>query len=583
MAIRLFGLALIVATAVFRVSAQPDAGTMPGVVWSDALDGATASPDGKLIAFVDWNVGDVSVRDVATGVHRRLGDSSSSGFPEPYFAFSPKSDALVFPFGNDGAGSPFAYELRRIDLATGVHDVLASFPPDVSLIVPLAWHGDAGLLFNTIAADASSALMLLDPLTKSTRVLQRRRAGDRHAWQASFTGDGKSVVVLANDAIEWINVSDGISRPLGVPAEILFGWSADERALLFHGSRNGVVGNWSIAVSQGRISGRPVLLQRTAPGVRSAGRSVRGMHYLEPAQLPSLYQATFDPLTGALRSGPQPILPTPGFAPGHPVWSKDGSRLAFARAISNRNENRIFVAEGASGPPREIGGVDLRVTGLDWSANGRFLVVGGRAMSRDTSWIGRINVSTGAIEKFATGAPASAAAAGVGDQIVFTRTALAGSGDVHVMHVSGPGTSSRVLATYPLGELPRSLSVSPDGSAVAVLKPIPNRRTGVVLLPIDGGAPRIVLELQRPDFVELNQGSICWTADGRHLFVLARRAGKRELLKVAIATGEITLLPVVPKDGGRNHIAVHPDRGQIVYVDGVFRDEMKILPEPRAR
>jgi hypothetical protein len=39
-------------------------------------------------------------------------------------------------------------------------------------------------------------------------------------------------------------------------------------------------------------------------------------------------------------------------------------------AVSNRNENRIVIADGARGELREIARTDLRVTGLDWSADG---------------------------------------------------------------------------------------------------------------------------------------------------------------------------------------------------------------------
>jgi hypothetical protein len=567
--------AIFVLMALSGAGAQPAPEPAVRTVWPDAQDGAMISPDGKLIAFVDWNFSEVAVRDVASATERRFPDKTSVGFPEPYFVFSPKGDALVFPFGNNRAGDPFAYELRSIDLASGAHQVLAVFPADLALVVPLAWHASAGLLFNKIAADGSSEVLILNPANKNVRIVQRRSADAGRVWQAEFAHDGGGAVILANDSLSWLDLAEGTTRPLGVDAQVLLG--ADERALLFHAVRGGVTGNWSVGISQGEPVGTPALRQRTAPGVRWAGRSAAGVHYLERVETPGLFVANVDVAAARLVSTPQRVLPMPGFMPNHPAWSRDGSRLAFAVAIANRNENRIFVAEGLRGGARQVAQTDLRVTGLDWSADGKFIIVGGRAWTRDASWVGRINVSTGAIEKLVTGAPANAVAAGVREEVVFSRAALAGSRDVHVLHVRGPGETPRVLATYTINDLPRSMSASPDGKWIAILKAAPETRaTALIVLPIAGGEPRTVLQLQRPDAIELNQGSVPWTSDGRVL-VLLRRQGKRQLVAVQVDSGAITALAFAPQEGGRRHFALHKDGRQLVYVDGAGRDELKVM------
>ena len=578
MAIRLAGLALVALIALPHGQAPSGPEPVARTVWAAAQDGAMVSPDGTLVAFVDWNVSQVAVRDIATAAERHLPDTGSSGFPEPYFVFSPDSDKLLFPFGNNRDAAPFRYELRVIDLASGTHEVLAAFPADVALVAPLAWHAGAGILFNKVDADGSSELLMLNPADNHVRLLQRRRLDDGVAWQAAFTRDGSGLAVLANDALSWIDVAGGTAYPLDVSAKILLGWTAGDTALLFHDVRENVTGNWSVAMSKGRAAGEPVLVQRTAAGVRWAGGSADGVHYLEPAETPRLFHATIDLQAGRVVSAPESIFSAPAHIPGNPVWSRDGRHFAFSLAPANRNTNRIFVAEGIRGTPREIAQVDMRVVGLDWSADGTFLVVGGRAMTRDGSWIGRINVATGAIEKLATGAPANAVAAGAGDEVVFSRGALAGTRNVHVMHLGGAGATPRALATYTIDDLPRSLSVSPDGQRVAILKSIPERKaSALLLLPTAGGEPRTVLELQRPDGFELNQGSVPWTPDGRGVLVLMRRQGQRQLAAVRLDSGEVTALPFAPQAGGRRHLALHPDGRQLIYVDGAGRDELKVM------
>ena len=585
MATRLAALSCLVLVALSRGFAQPASDTAVRTVWADAGDGAMMSPDGTLTAFVDWNVSQVAVRDVATGGVRQLPDTTSSGFPEPYFTFSPDSRRLVYPFGNDRDGDPFRYELRSIDLGNGTHQVLAVFSADVALIVPLAWHVKAGILFSKVAADGSSELLMLDPQTKNVRVLQRRARNAGLAWQGLFTRDGSAAVMLANDTLSWVDIAAGSTRALNIDAHVMLGWTADERAVLFHAVRGNVSGNWSIAMSNGKPVGSPRLMQRTAPGVRWAGgRSKDGVHYIEPAATPRLFVATVDVSAGRLVSDPEPILPMPGYIAGHPAWSRDGSRLAFTVTIPNRNEARLFVVQGLRGVAKEVAQLDLRVTGLDWSADGRFVIVGGRAMTRDASWVGRVNASTGAIEKLATGVPTNAVAAGAGDEVVFSRAALAGSRDVHVMRVRGPGATPQILATYTTNDLPRSISVSPDGRSVALLKAIPSSRaSALILLPTAGGEARTVLQLQRPDAFELNQGTVPWTSDGRSVLVMMRRQGRRQLAAVRVDSGEISLLPFTPQGAGRPHFALHPDGRQIVYADEAGRDDLKVMLDPKSR
>lgn len=582
MATRLPSEAILVLIALSAACAQPAPEPAVRTVWPNAQDGAMISPDGRLTAYIDWNVSVVAVRDIAAGTERQLPDASSIGFPEPFFVFSPNSDRLVYPFGNNRGGNPFRYELRSIDLASGVHTVLAAFPADVAFVAPLAWHDSSGIVFTTVAADGSSELLILDPVTKSPRALQRRAFEAGLVWQALFTRDGNGLVVLAKDALAWIDVAAGTERSLGLNAQVLLGWSTDERALFFHAVRGAETGNWSVALSQGVPVAEPLLLQRTSPGVRWAGRGPDGVYFLEPVQTPGLFLAEIDLAAARLISAPQPILPAPGDVAGNPAWSRDGSRLAYTLGVPNRTESRVFVADGLRGVAREIAAVDLRVTGLDWSADGRFIIVGGRALTRDRAWIGRIDVATGSIEKLVMGAPASAVAAGVGEDVFFTQAALAGSRSVHVKHVRGPGAVPRVLATYTIDDLPRSMSVAPDGKWVAILKAMPETRaSALILLPTAGGEPRTVLQLQRPDALELNQGSVPWMADGGRVVLLLRREGRRHLAVVRIDSGEITALPLSPQEGGRRYLALHPDGRRLVYVDGAGRDALKVMLEAR--
>jgi hypothetical protein len=554
-------------------------------LWSAAGDGATVSPDGNLVAFIDWNSGDVAVRDVVTGATTRLTDTGmfaeSVGFPEPYLVFSPNGDRVVFSFGNTKDGEPFRYELRLAGIDVPVQEVLAVYPPEVELVAPLDWVAGFGILFTTVAADGSSDLLFMDPGSREVRVVEERPAGSGIINRALFTPDRRGVVYLADGTIQQVSMNGGTAQALGIDAEALLGWSIDGQHLLFHGTRGGVVGNWAVVVHDDRSIGDPVLEQITATGVLAAGQSVDGIAYLEPVAVPGLFVVTLDVTSGQVVHGPAAIeIPIAG-VPGNPSWSRDGTRLAITLRTPNHTTHRVMVVEGLGGPLREVARVDMRVMGLDWSADGRFLIIGGRAETRPSSWVGRIDVSTGMIERLAQ-VPVNAVAAGAESEVAYVRAAPAGERTVRVKLLPEPGVTPRVLTTYIAAELPRSMSVSPDGKWVALVKAVDEGRASVLqLLPAAGGPERTLLRLERPDALELNVGGLPWTAEGDRVVVALRRQGQRQLGVVHVDSGELMMVPFSPERGGRWQPTLRAGGGEFVYIDGAVMNDLKLMTDTR--
>jgi hypothetical protein len=550
-------------------------------VWAAAEDGATISPDGRSVAFVDWSSGDVAVRDLALGTTTRPTEggmfSGSSGFPEPYIVFSPAGDCLVYPFGDTGAAAPFRYELRLVGIDGAGARVLAVYPPEVELVAPLDWHVDVGILLIVVGADASSELVVMDPEGGTPRVLERSSAESGVPRRALFTPDGRAVVYVANGVTRWLPSTGGASHELRLEADELLGFDADGRRLLFHGSRGDVAGNWSVVIEDGRALGEPALQEPTARGVVAAGRSPGRIAYLEPAALPGLFVVGLDVDLGRVVDEPRGVAAEEGFAAGNPSWSPDGTRLAFTLRSPNASVHRVMVSDGLGGPSRELARIDLRVMGLDWSDDGRYLVVGGRAHTRGSAWLGRIEVASGAVERLAF-APINAVAAGAGEEVVYVQAAPAGDRTVRVLLLPAPGQSPRLLASFTAAELPRSISVSPDGRWVALVKPVDGgAASALLLLPSDGsGEPRTLLRLERPDGLEVNLGTLPWTPDAKRVLVVLRRGGQRGLALVDVESGEVLEIPFAPAQGGRRQPALHPDGQRLVYVDGEERQELKV-------
>lgn len=550
-------------------------------ILASAQDGTKVSPDGVHIAFIDWNTSQVAIRDLASGTVRALTDKGlfalGVGFPEPDLVFSPTGDRVVFPFGNGEAADPFRYELRMTDLAGENQRVLATFDPAVAYVAPLDWNTNAGILWTRVAPDTSSDLLVMQPDGTGVRVLDRRVAGSGTIHQALFTPDSRAVVYLAGQRVYRLSLAGGSSVPLSFEANALLGWGARDGALIINSTRDNVIGNWIVPLRANGSPEEPKLIHETADGVVSAGRSSEGLYYVEPAEAPGLFVAEVDLAGGLLVSPPKRVINPSPLAAENPAWSRDGRRLAFTVHALNRTLHRVMGVEGLDAAPKEIARVDMRVMSLDWSADGQSLLIGGRTETRDTAWIGRIDVSTGVVDRIASAVPISVLSAGIRDEVAYVRAAPAGERTVRLTILPAKGESPRVVYTSVAERLPRSMSVSPDGQWIALIQTGEQRTTDLLLVPAAGGAPRTLLRIERPDMLEGNAGRIPWTTDGRKVLVMLRSQQRRQLATVTVASGELTTVPFSPQQSGRRQLALHPDGRTLVYADGVGRSELKLL------
>lgn len=570
---------LAAARATAPAAAQP-AAVEP--IWRTAEDGASISPDGRSVAFIDWETGDVSIHVVARDSSWRLTNNdawaSNNGWAESPLIFAPAGDRIAHVFSNPRGGDPYRFELRVVSLRDAVQHVLDSLPADAPGLAPLDWHPRTGILYAVTWADLSSELRLVDPAGGVPRTIIRRRAGTGVPWSGLITPDGRHIIYIAGGRLFGAALDGSSEWESGLAAEALLGWHQAGRGLVFHANREGVTGNWLIPFSGEGVGRDAVLLQATNAGVVPGGAANGVVHYVEPVESPRLHVAS-DSIEDKRAAGPVALTSVSDGAAGNPTWSVDGARLAYTLRVPNRPVHRVMVAAADGTMPREI----LRtadhnlVTGLAWSADGASLVLAGRGQSRGSAWIGRIDPSIGSVRKLVM-TPTLAVSTGPAGSIAYVQAAAAGDTTVDVVFLDSDGARPRVLATFLVREYPRSISVSPDGKWVAVIRPVANRSASILqLLPVRGGESRIVARLERPDAFDLNLGAIPWNADGTEVIVLARTGGLARFHSVRVASGAITPLSFGPRRATRTHPALHPDGRRIVYVDGALRAELKAL------
>jgi len=555
-------------------------------IWERAGYGATISPDGQAVAFVAWNRGgDLLAYHPSTDSVRSLvetGDWSATddqGFADEPIVFSPEGDRLAYPF----LGMGFRYQLRTVAMGDGAGAALDTLPRETNL-APLAWHAEAGIAYTARRPDESWELKIVDPAIGKPRVVAAGDVPMPAPANAVFTPDGRSLLYLAEDTLYRVPVGGG--GPVGQPltADVLLGWDHDGRTLLYNGTRDGVTANWSVAIENGRPYGQPELAHRTAKGVLPGGWTPEGVYYREPAESPRLYTSHVGAVEADVMADALAITDGADGLPRWPTWSPDGSRIAYSLQTPNRNDYRIMVADVTDGVSREVARIGFtHFKGLQWTADGRALIVAGRA---SPAWLGRIDVETGRIERLVDH-PTLAVATGPGDMVAYVRPYVFIDDIMHmqVTVMGGNDRKPRDLATYPMTDPPVTLSVSPDGQWVAVGRHIRGGAESVIeLLPVAGGEPRTLLRLERPDLLMPNLEITPWTEDGRSLQAILQIDGQTQLTTVDIASGEVIREGVVPLQGSViGSIALHLASRRIGFLQGRPRTELKVMLHPQCR
>jgi Tol biopolymer transport system component len=261
-------------------------------------------------------------------------------------------------------------------------------------------------------------------------------------------------------------------------------------------------------------------------------------------------------------------------APNHPVFSPDGTNLAFT--VFGDGKAEVWVADTASGSATRLTAFpwDVQVPyELEWSPGGRFLLV--PAFRRDRAELRRVDVTTGRAGRLragrapssgtwspagsavaygrhfflydprkgdaeqgsslmamdAAGGPARLLARSAGEpewapdgrSILFFRPPrVAAQGTSDLRSVGRDGSRTRRLARSILYRGPPSVVFSPSGRQVLVLRQ-PRVRTQITDLTDGGDAFVLDPDTRRLRLFARQVAPLDWAPDGRILFLRGRR------------------------------------------------------------
>jgi Tol biopolymer transport system component len=551
------------------------------------------SPDGRLIGYIDWETGDLAVRDLQTGTSRKLTRNccyASTGDEVESVLFSPDGRQIAFQWWDAKTRMD---ELRVISIdGTGERTLLRS---DDSCW-PEAWTPDG----KHILTYYRDSLVLVS----TTGGPNRKLRGNLQWWRKyEISRDGRYVVAsvsrrngeprtdlhilnLQTDRASVLLRNSAFTTPVG--------WTRDGR-LVFASERGGTPGIWALRVVDGRAQGEPALIRGDLWNMDALTMSADGRVFYEVNSGDrDVFTAAFDPATGRVQSQPRSVTNAPGGNSWSPQWSPDGRYIGYVRSVPHEKA-RISVRSVEGDEVRELRPGLNNIRHFTWLPDGQTMMVAGRSDS--SGWkLFRFDLRTGKTT-----------------QEVAVPTVPAFSKDGRFMYyVPELPNRDSVTATR---LIERDLT---NGKEREVYVASGNVRMGAVFALVDdgrtalvqfgprrtggGGSPAgfLAVSIQTGSARDLTAGivmdsttdprmrAISITPDGGSVLVTIAKRGQpvwTQLWRVPLAGGaarRLADLPNIPGNGRQPpHTMLSPDGRRILYLAGHLATELWVLSDPQ--
>jgi Tol biopolymer transport system component len=555
-------------------------------VWSGAgVDiSGTPSPDGRYLSLVDWETGDLAIREIASGEMRRVTNKESwfkSGEFASYSTIAPDGQQVAFAwFAQAGGAGDWLWELHvaRLD-SSSARTLIRN--ADIEYVQPAAWAPDGQHILAVFSRkDRSNQIVLVSAADGSVRVLRTRNGG--FPRNLSFSRDGRQIAYSfpqqqgGGPQDIFLLAADGSREAPLVehPADdFVLGWTPDSAGVLFASDRRGTTDAWFVPVADGKPQGAPQLVRTDLGRVSPLGFTPKGAFYYGVLTgTNDVYTATMDLAAGTLLSPPTPVSRRLVGSNLQPDWSPDGKQLVY---ISGR---QVFPGGGKHGGILKIRDVETgeerelapKLNGFfqpRWAVDGRSLFAWGNDRE-GRAGLFRIDARTGdATTIVLAGGIFDPTPSPDGKTIFYRRGAVPNAGLVSRNLATG---QEKVIYTRSGA---KGMALSPDGKWLAFRVPLENA-VALMVMPATGGDTRELVRVAAD-----NMPAITWTRDSRA--VLYARPGRledkpvMELWLVPAEGGEARKLGLAME--GLRDLRVHPDGRRIVFGAGQPRAEVWVM------
>jgi Tol biopolymer transport system component len=339
-------------------------------------DFANVSPDGKYLCDVDWDDGNLYIRELSTGRRWTVTDKKSWEDSREYAldgAISPDSQHVAYLWHDDASDSSSLYTvgLDGSDRKLLCKDTYA---------IPCDWSADGSKILAIV--DGKPYRMVWISASDGS-IQQIKDIGKEYPGKFDVSPDGRFLAYDLPQA-EDTKTRDVFLLDLHDNREIrlaehpandrLLGWTPDGKSILFASDRSDKWDAWLLRIRDGAAAGLSRLVKANIGDVGAVGFASNGDYYFNVYDLRhNVYVAQFDPAKGALLSRPARLRPAG--KSGEPVFSPDGRHLAYA-CRGDGETSLIGIWSLASGQERELGSrLPRRLH--SWAPDGKSLLLSG--------------------------------------------------------------------------------------------------------------------------------------------------------------------------------------------------------------
>ena len=519
---------------------------------------AKPSPDGKYLAYTDWETGNLAVLEVATGATRLLTKDGSWKNVDQYAEFSTwsrDSKRISFLWNISGAKESRS-ELRVVTLTGGaVPATIAT--PGTMYPWPIQWTRDGTRILCRLEVSRGIPELALVRVSGGEPEKLNVHLG---SWvESQFTEDGNSILYskptdekTASHDIYMRNLKTGATTAVVQhPAEdLLVGIIPSTDWLLFASNRRGRLDLWGVQFREGKATGTPILVEQGIGRFFPLGFTDDGRYYYATLSVTDdVFLADFDPATGRITGAPRKLGSPWEGANMSASFSPDGDRLAYVTKrspmpIGTHTADSLVLQslKDVKADPVVIGFEEFGLTRADgpcWADDGRSIVIGG-SQGREN---GLYRVDLPSLKKTKIysepegGKLFGHVCASHGRFAYLVVLASDRSGAVTRIDLDG-GTAKELYKAPPGRTI---IALSPDDETLSIIQNVDSNRRALLLMPSQGGAARQVRE-----FVQPSGGMVIptWSLDGKSVFYIVMGpkldSGRRQWI--------ITRVPV---DGGK--------------------------------
>ena len=558
------------------------------------------SPNGRFLAYIDWNRANLMLRDLDSGKARLLFDGKNWAEGYPFMArFSPDGKQIAFMWEDYSDAKNIVHEIRLISVGT------EGQPGEIRTLRAgaraLQWSRDGR---NLLVQDSVNGEIRIGLVSVATGKLEPIKTVGWDVPNPILSPDGRFVAYDlphepgAENRDVHLVATDGSFETTLVehPAhDTVITWDPGGSRLFFLSNRDGDSNLYALPILNGRSAGPPVTVRSGVGAMEPLGMTADGrLFYSTPVgasrislvEIPRLNDAAYSPklLSSTIR-GEQ----------SDPVFSPDGRLLAYlveqprAKAIGDPPRVRLVIRDLESGADRVVDSeaVGLRVSDLPpgaFSPDGRRILAVGYSPAKRRRIVATIDAATGKATPIRTlgGKEYMYPTGWLDESTVAVRNQVVreenGVSEVRSVIMRLDARTGETQDVFMRGRLLGDGSLSPDRRHVAFpewLGPKEQRSTQVTVIPMDGSSPRTLLSF---GLRELFSFPLVFSPDGRQVhFTQINPEGRAELQRMPFDGGEAEPAGLTFEDDTVWRLAMHPDGRRMAIHAGRARLEIWAL------